>query len=234
MEEELKRSFEEKGLLPAVVQEAASGRVLMLAYMNEEAWRKTLETGETHFWSRSRQRLWRKGETSGHCQAVQRIYYDCDADTLLVQVIQTGVACHTGQESCFYREILLPPGAGAGAPGDGVPAWAGQQGPPAGAAILEAVYRVIQERKDQKRSDSYVCRLWEKGKDQIQKKVIEEAAEVLMSSAVGDRAGLVYEMADLWFHALVLLGYWEIAPEEIYAELGRRFGKSGIREEKQP
>lgn len=231
MEGDLKSSFEKVGLLPAVVQDAVTGRVLMLAYMNEEALRRTLETGETHFWSRSRQRLWRKGETSGHCQAVQRIYYDCDADTLLVQVIQKGVACHTGQESCFYREVpLLSQGAGEqGSKGDGGPRKEEARPPE---AILGAIYQVIQERKSQKRTDSYVCRLWEKGKDHIQKKVIEEAAEVLMSSTAGDREGLVYEMADLCFHALVLLGYWDIAPDEIYAELRRRFGKSGIREER--
>lgn len=228
MEGDLKSSFEKAGLLPAVVQDAVTGRVLMLAYMNEEALRKTLETGQTHFWSRSRQRLWRKGETSGHGQEVQKIYYDCDADTLLVQVIQRGVACHTGQESCFYREIpLLSPSA---PPPLNTPKGAG--GPPT-EAILGAIYQVIQERKGQKKTDSYVCRLWEKGKDHIQKKVIEEAAEVLMSSTAGDREGLVYEMADLWFHALVLLGYWDIAPEEIYSELGRRFGKSGIRGERE-
>lgn len=230
MEGDLKSSFEKAGLLPAVVQDAVTGRVLMLAYMNEEALRRTLETRETHFWSRSRQRLWRKGETSGHVQEVQRVYYDCDADTLLVQVIQKGVACHTGQESCFYREIpLLSPSAPPPPP---LPPPGREELPPS-EAILGAIYQVIQERKGQNRKDSYVCKLWEKGKDYIQKKVIEEAAEVLMSSTAGDREGIIYEMADLWFHALVLLGYWDIPPAEIYGELERRFGKSGIRGERE-
>lgn len=206
--------FAGKGLLPAIIQDAASGRVLMLAYMNQDALRLTLETGETHFWSRSRQQLWRKGETSGHQQRVREIDYDCDADALLIQVEQAGVACHTGHPTCFYRRLFS----------------AESVSPPSSASILDAVFEVIEQRKTHRKDDSYVCRLMEKGKEAIQKKVIEEAAEVLMSSAQGDIAGVVYETADLYFHTLVLLGYWNISPREVYAELAKRFGKSGIRE----
>ena len=206
-------NFDERGLLPAVIQDTVSGQVLMLAYMNQESLRLTLETGETYFWSRSRQRLWRKGETSGHRQRVREVYYDCDADALLVQVEQTGVACHTGHPTCFYRSLSCI---------DPFP-------PLPSSSVLDAVSEVIEQRKVQKKEDSYICQLLEKGKNAVQKKLIEEAAEVIMSSAEEDPSGVVYEMADLYFHSLVLLGYWNISPQEVYAELARRFGKPGIR-----
>ena len=208
--------FGADGLLPAIVQDATDGTVLMLAYMNQEALDATLRTGYTHFWSRSRQALWKKGETSGNVQRVMAIHYDCDSDALLIKVAQHNVACHTGQRSCFYRTLALP--AAAVAEGPQTPL----------AEVLAAVYRLILLRRDTGTPDSsYVRRLFERGQDGIAKKVVEEAAEVLLASKNAVASEVVYEMADLWFHALVLLGYHTIHPDEVLRELHRRLGLPG-------
>jgi phosphoribosyl-AMP cyclohydrolase / phosphoribosyl-ATP pyrophosphohydrolase len=208
--------FGPDGLLPAIVQDATDSTVLMLAYMNQEALDLTLRTGYTHFWSRSRQALWKKGETSGNVQQVVAIHYDCDNDALLIKVAQHNVACHTGQRSCFYRTLALPGPAAAEEP----------QRPLA--EVLAAVYQLILLRRDLGTpADSYVKRLFESGQDGIAKKVVEEAAEVLLASKNVAASEIVYEMADLWFHALVLLGYHTIHPDEVLRELHRRFGLSG-------
>ncbi|MFQ5559260.1 MAG: bifunctional phosphoribosyl-AMP cyclohydrolase/phosphoribosyl-ATP diphosphatase HisIE [Nitrospinota bacterium] len=204
--------FDEKGLIPAIVQDAKSGDVLMLAYMNKESIAKTIETGYTHFFSRSRNRLWKKGETSGHLQKVQKMYADCDKDTVLIKVMQTGVACHTGSWSCFSEEV-----------------WSGGEAPDpsAGAGIIDSVHKVILSRKESGQDDSYVASLFKKGEDSILKKIGEEAGEVIIASKNADRDEIVWEVADLWFHSLVLLGFHTITPEDIYAELKKRFGKKG-------
>ncbi len=213
--------FDEHGLIPAIAQDALNGQVLMHAYMNAEALARTRETGLAHYYSRSRGRLWRKGEESGHVQRVRAILYDCDQDALLLKVDQVVAACHTGNRSCFYREL----------PADdarGVEAEDRRFDPAAvysGLGILLEVYAVIQDRKVRAPEGSYVASLFSKGSDQILKKIAEEAAEVLLAAKAGDRKQIVYEMADLWFHALVLLAEREISPEEIAQELGRRFGK---------
>ncbi len=201
-------AFGSDGLVPAVVQEAETGEVLMVAWMNEEALRKTLETRRTHFWSRSRQALWEKGETSGHRQRVDAVYADCDRDTLLVLVHQDGVACHTGSRTCFFTRL-----DGTG-PAPEVDA--------AGSAILETVERVIQSRRAEPREGSYVSRLLGKGDPGILKKVGEEAAEVVVAAATESPDRLVAEVADLWFHTLVLLGARGIPVRRIFAELARR------------
>jgi phosphoribosyl-ATP pyrophosphohydrolase/phosphoribosyl-AMP cyclohydrolase len=211
--------FDANGLIPAIAQDAGNGQVLMHAYMNAEALARTMETGLAHYYSRSRRRLWRKGEESGHVQRVREILYDCDADTLLLKVDQDVAACHTGHRSCFYRTL-----------GSAVPAEAaGLRFDPgavyAGLGILADVYGVILDRKSQAPEGSYVASLFAKGRDQILKKILEEAAEVLTASKDGDRKQLIYEMADLWFHTLVLLAEHDVRPEEIAEELGRRFGK---------
>lgn len=202
--------FDEAGLVPAVVQERGSGRVLMVAYMNRESLALTLKTGFTHFFSRSRRALWKKGETSGHTQAVVSIRLDCDGDALVVEAEQSGPACHTGEPSCFFRRI------------DGqrlVHAPAEVTG-----AVLDRVYRVIRDRKAHPVDGSYVAGLFAEGLDSILKKVAEEAGEVMLASKNGGRDQIVWEIADLWFHSLVALGYHEISPTMIYQELERRFG----------
>ena len=207
--------FGPDGLLPAIIQDADDGTVLMLAYMNQEALTMTLNTGHTHFWSRSRQALWKKGETSGNVQRVRAVYYDCDRDTLLIQVLQHNVACHTGQRSCFYRAIV--PAAEETKEGIQHPL----------SEVLAALYKLILVRRDTGETSSYVKRLFERGQDLMGKKVIEEAAEVVLASKNGDLPAVVYEMADLWFHALVLLSYHQIHPHEVFRELHRRLGKPG-------
>ena len=215
--------FGTDGLVPAIVQDASDGAVLMLAYMNRDALDLTLETGYTHFWSRSRQRLWKKGETSGHVQRVLSVRYDCDGDAILMQVEQTNVACHTGQRSCFFRSVALdtPPSSAA----DGLAAET--EAGPAVTELLDALYELILLRRDAGDHSSYVQRLFQRGQDVMCKKVAEEAAEVLLASKNGDASELIYEMADLWFHALVLLGHHTIHPREVLRELQRRFGQPG-------
>jgi len=211
--------FGPDGLLPAIVQDVTDGTVLTLAYMNEEALELTRRTGYTHFWSRSRQTLWHKGETSGNVQRVVSMFYDCDGDALLVQVQQHNVACHTGQRSCFYRALPLSEAVSAASEAENTI--------PAPTAILDALYHLILTRRDTGADTSYVKKLFQRGQDVMCKKVAEEAAEVLLASKNGSPAEIVYEMADLWFQALGLLGHHTIHPHEVLRELQRRFGQPG-------
>jgi phosphoribosyl-ATP pyrophosphohydrolase/phosphoribosyl-AMP cyclohydrolase len=199
--------FDERGLVPAIVQEADTGEVLMVAWMDRAALDATLRTGLSHFWSRSRRRLWQKGETSGHVQHVERVYADCDADVLLVQVHQEGVACHTGHRTCFFTALGGEAGAGVTAP----------------ATMLERLERTIASRKASPSSGSYVAGLLAKGEAAVCRKIGEEAAEVMTAAlgGEGDRR-VVEETADLWFHTLVLLGARGIALQEVLQELARR------------
>lgn len=223
--------FDEKGLVPAIVQEE-NGQVLMLAYMNEESLQKTIETGYTWFFSRSRQKLWQKGETSGNVQQVKEISYDCDGDTLLVRVHQTGVACHTGSYTCFSGRRL----------GENNKSVAVIQPEPQNgiAEILNDLYKVIQDRRVNPVEGSYTNYLFDKGHDKILKKVGEEAVETVIASKNMDRHEVIYEMGDLWYHCLVLLAFHNIPPDEIFRELFERHngaqyhkfeGKTGIRPE---
>lgn len=208
--------FNEQGLVPAIIQQAETGTVLMLAYMNQESLAKTIKTGVTWFYSRSRQSLWQKGETSGHVQKVQDIYYDCDADTLLIEVEQTGAACHEGTLSCFSRklgeeeierELLVDTSSVYGQSVSGV---------------LQELYHIINERKMNPKEGSYTTYLFEKGQDKILKKVGEEAAETIIASKNNDKQELISEMSDLWYHCLVLLANHEVTPTELMAELQKR------------
>jgi len=212
--------FDANGLIPAVAQDAENGDVLMHAYMNAEAVARTLETGLAHYYSRSRGRIWCKGEESGHVQRIREIRYDCDADTLLLRVEQEVAACHTGNRSCFYRVLTAEGSNGIGS-GD-------RRFDPTevyrGFGILASLFAVIEERRQARPAGSYVASLFATGEDQIRKKVAEEAAEVLLASKGANRAQVVYKMADLWFHSLVLLAQHGIRPEEIAGELGRRSG----------
>lgn len=208
-----KIKFDQQGLVPAVVQDAASGTVLMLAYMNAAALEKTLATGVTWFYSRSRQCLWQKGETSGHVQKVKEIYYDCDADTLLIKAEQLGAACHEGTFSCFSRRLDGgQPERDTTAAADYRPAM----------TVLYDLYNVINDRKANPREGSYTTYLFTKGRDKILKKVGEEAAETIIASKNAAKEEILYEMADLWYHCLVLLAHHDITPTELFAELQSR------------
>jgi phosphoribosyl-ATP pyrophosphohydrolase/phosphoribosyl-AMP cyclohydrolase len=202
-------NWNEQELIPAIVQDANTGQVLMLAYMNAESLQRTLETGQTWFWSRSRRELWPKGATSGNTQRVIEIRYDCDADTLLVRVEPAGPACHTGQQSCFYRR--LPDGAEVGAP-------------PASGGVLAHLEAVVQDRKANPQPGSYTCQLLDDGLPRILKKVGEEAVEVLIAAQSEGDERLVSELADLAYHALVLLAASDLSWADVEAELARRFG----------
>lgn len=200
--------FDERGLMPAIVQDVDTKEVLMLAYMNDESLRKTLSTGETWFWSRSRKELWHKGETSGHIQKVKSINYDCDGDTLLIQVEQVGVACHTGARSCFFNLLYL---------------YEEERGEKIDSDIIERLYEIITDRKVNPKENSYTNYLLDEGLDKILKKVGEEAAEVIIAAKNPDRDELIYETGDLLYHLLVLLNKKDVVPKEIFAELGNRF-----------
>ena len=190
-------------LIPAVVQEYDTGRVLTLAYVNRESLEEMEKTGETHFWSRSRNRLWHKGETSGNVQKVRRTAYDCDRDALLIQVNQRGTgACHTGQYSCFGDE---------GAPFD----------------ILNQIHAQIRNRKDHPREGSYTNYLLNQGIDKIAKKVMEEAAETIIAAKNGDGPGLIEEIADLAYHVLVLMFDRGLTPGDIREKLAERHRVEG-------
>lgn len=204
--------FDEKGLIPAIVQDVKTEAVLMLAYMNEESLARTTETGYTWFWSRSRQELWNKGATSGHVQKVHSITYDCDGDTLLVKVEQTGNACHEGSFSCFNYP-LWNDGSGRNLPvvtETSLP------------SVISELYNVIQEKKEHGGEKSYTKYLFMSGQDKILKKVGEEAAETIIASKNNDSQEVIYEMSDLWYHCLVLLAFHNITPSEMLSELGSR------------
>lgn len=211
-----KIKFDERGLVPAIIQDHQNGRVLMMAYMNAEALQKTLETGRTWFYSRSRQSLWMKGETSGHVQAVKEILFDCDEDTLLIKVEQTGSACHTGHYSCFYRnekgEDVLP---GTFDPDQ---VYSTKAGP----GILYELYDVIVGREQNRPAGSYTTYLFDKGLDKILKKVGEENAEVIIAAKNRDKKELTYEASDLLYHLLVLLVEQGLNLEDIFTELKSR------------
>ena len=212
-----KVKYDEKGLVPAVIQDEKTKTVLMVAYMNQESLEKTLEEGYTNFYSRSRQQLWKKGETSGHVQKVKEVLYDCDKDTLLFKVEQTGAACHEGRFSCF-RPFDESEAELDDKPED----------------IISGLYDIIKSRKTdlkegkydldkvEKKQSSYTAYLFQQGQDKILKKVGEESAETIIASKNNAQKELVYEMSDLWYHCLVLLNYHDIEINEIFTELNSR------------
>lgn len=192
--------YNEDGLVPAIAQDIGTGQVLMLAYMNEEAVRLTLEKGIAHYYSRTRKELWLKGETSGNIQEVKGFYYDCDGDTILLKVNQTGVACHTGKYSCFYNEV---------------------KNSSTYENTMADLYKVILDRKNHPIEKSYTNYLFNEGIDKILKKVGEEAAEVIIG-AKNNPEELIYESSDLIYHLLVLLVNEGITLGDIYEELNKR------------
>lgn len=198
--EELK--FDEKGLIPAIVVDAVSKKVLTLAYMNEESLRITMEKKKTCFYSRSRQELWLKGETSGNYQNVVSITADCDKDALVVVVEKEGPACHTGAESCFFN-----------------PVWESDERQE---FSLQGLFELIEGRKKEKKEGSYTTYLFEKGLDKILKKIGEESTEVIIAAKAEDKKETVYEIADLAYHTLVLMIQAGISLEDIHKELASR------------
>lgn len=212
--------FDQQGLLPAVVQDWLDGTVLMLGYMNQEALARTVAARTVHFWSRSRNKLWEKGESSGHKLHVKALFVDCDQDTVLVKAQPIGPTCHTGERACFFSRL------------DEQGLVTEEKTQDAAGGILESVLRTILARRANPQAGSYTTKLFEGGHDKILKKVAEEAGEVLLASKGGKKEEIVYEVADLFFHTLMVLGYHGLTLQEIYEELGRRFGKSGLRSEK--
>ncbi len=194
-------TFDEKGLIPAIVTDADSGKVLTLAYMNKESLRISMEKGLTCFWSRSRQELWLKGETSGNYQHIVSITADCDGDALVVAVNKDGPACHTGSDSCFTRPVW----------GEGEEKFS-----------MQGLYDLLKERDEQRPEGSYTTYLFEKGLDKILKKVGEECTEVIIAGKAEDKAETVYELADLAYHAMVLMVRLGITVEEVEGELASR------------
>lgn len=189
------------GLIPAIVQDHYSKKVLMLAYMNAESLDITIKEGKTCFYSRSRKCLWRKGETSGNTQQVVSIRTDCDKDTLLIDVIKSGPACHTGSETCFFEDIVAPETE---------------------EFSYEGLYKMLVGRKVEKKEGSYTTYLFEKGIDKILKKVGEECTEVIIGAKGGDKAETVYEIADLLYHITVMMIEMGISLDEVTAELAKR------------
>lgn len=245
--------FDQNGLIPAIAQDHHTGRILMVAWMNREALQLTAQNNRGVYFSRSRNRLWHKGEESGHYQDVHEIRLDCDADVIVLQITQHGgIACHTGRESCFYR-ILTPHG------------WqivdAVQKDPQAiygdnqaqktlavsteqqltqreSVDVLAHLAGVMQARKQASEDQSYVASLYHKGLNKILEKVGEESTETILAAkdcaihlnAQEYQDELIYETADLWFHSIVMLGYFDIAPQQVLDELARRMGLSGLDE----
>lgn len=208
--------YDERGLIPTVVQDAETQEVLTLAYMNRESLRKTCETGETWFWSRSRGELWHKGATSGNTQRVAEIIADCDKDALLVRVHPTGPACHTGQHSCFHHHLVSN----------------GAENQPTIGSMLEKLYAVIASRKRERPTGSYTTYLFERGLDKILKKIGEESAETIIAAKNGVRQQIVLETSDLLYHLLVMLVECDVSPDEIAEELARRAKASAQKETK--
>ena len=195
--------FDEKGLIPAVVVDYQTNEVLTVAYMNKESLEISIREGRTCFWSRSRQELWRKGETSGNVQHIVKIDCDCDMDALTVYVKKEGPACHTGKESCFFNNVYT---------NDEI----------APAFSLEGLASLIEGRKTDKKEGSYTTYLFEKGIDKILKKVGEECTEVIIGAKAGDKAETVYEISDLVYHVLVLMVEMGISIDDIKKELASR------------
>ncbi len=214
-----KLKYNEKGLIPAVVQDLNTEQILMLAYMNKESLKKSIESGETWFYSRSRQKLWHKGATSGNRQKIDEIYYDCDADALLVRVRPVGPACHTGEQSCFYRKLIANNKTNNKIKNKTKNT---NEKFNEESLLINSLHNIILARKKEMPEGSYTTYLFEKGIDKILKKVGEEATEVIIAAKNEAKAELIYETADLIYHLLVLMVEKETTPREIAIELAGR------------
>ena len=206
-------------LLPVIVQDNANNEVLMMAYMDKQALELSLTTKTAHYFSRTKQRIWKKGESSGHTQKIHSFSLDCDNDTLLIKVTQEGVACHTGRRSCFFTELE-----------SGETTSEVEVNTDAMYGVIDTLYHTIQERKNADPSSSWTAKLFAKGDNTILKKVVEEAGEFSFAYKDNDETEMVYEAADLTYHMLVALAAKNISPDRIKQELARRFDISGIAE----
>jgi phosphoribosyl-ATP pyrophosphohydrolase/phosphoribosyl-AMP cyclohydrolase len=211
--------WEKCELLPVIVQDNSNNEVLMMAYMDKEALKLSLETKIAHYFSRSKQRIWKKGESSGHTQEIHSFNLDCDNDTLLIKVTQEGVACHTGRRSCFFTELE------SGESNSEVKVDTKQM-----YGVIDTLYHTIQERKNADPSTSWTAKLLSKGENTILKKVVEEAGEFSFAYKDNDKGEMIYEAADLIYHMLVALASKNISPDRIKQELASRFNMSGIAE----
>lgn len=198
-------TYDDKGLIPAIIQEYDTGEVLMMAFMNQDSLGRTIESGRTWFWSRSRQELWNKGATSGHYQEVRRITYDCDLDCLLILVDQEGPACHTNEHTCFHRALD------------------GSELRPAAFEILTRLFETVKQRREQRPGGSYTAGLFASGTDTILEKVDEESSELIVAAKGGDRGEVVHEAADLLYHMVVLLAQAGVGFDEVREELLKRW-----------
>lgn len=211
------------GLIPAVAQDYKTQEVLMLGFMNQEALNLSLQSGFAHYFSRSKQRIWKKGEQSGHTQKIHALALDCDKDSLLLQVEQEGVACHTGAKSCFYRTISISDSMIK----ENYDSTLNTQ---AIYGAVDTLYHTLLERKGADAKTSYTAKLYHKGENTIAKKIVEEAAELGFAIKDRDSKEIIYEAADLLYHALVGLSYRDVSPDLVRQEIVRRFGLSGIAE----
>ena len=214
-----KVDWQKQELLPVIVQDESSNEVLMMAYMNKEALTLSLETKKAHYFSRTKQRIWMKGESSNNLQHISSFFIDCDNDTLLIKVKQDGVACHTGRKSCFFTEL-----------DSGKIVSEVEQNLDEAYGVIDQLYHTILERKNADPTTSWTAKLLSKGENTILKKVVEEAGEFSFAIKDDDTDESIYEAADLTYHVLVALAYKNISPDRIKQELARRFGMSGIAE----
>lgn len=210
---------ETDGLVPVIAQDATTNEVLMLAYMNEEALNLTLQTNIAHYFSRSKQRIWKKGESSGHLQHIKNIMVDCDNDTILLKVEQIGVACHTGRKSCFFTDLQ-----------SNKTIHKVEVNTTAAYGVVDTLYHTICEKKDDNPNTSYTAKLLKGKQNSMLKKIVEEAAELTFAVKDDSKEEIIYETADLLYHCLVALASKNISPDRVKQELARRFNMSGIEE----
>ena len=232
--------WDKSPLMPAIVQDSSTKEVLMLAFMDKQALGLTLESGYMHYFSRSKNRIWKKGERSGHTQKVESIALDCDNDALLFTITQVGAACHTGHKSCFFHKLdssklsaleskTLESSALDSSPKAHTSDLSQTYGIQA-YDIMDTLYHTLLERKSAPESSSYTASLYAKGVNGFGKKIVEEAGEVVLALKDRDSTQIVYECADLLYHTLVGLAYYNIHPEQVLAELQKRLGLSGLEE----
>lgn len=211
----------QNGLIPAIAQDYQTNEVLMLAFMNKEALELSLQSGYAHYFSRTKNRLWKKGEQSGHTQEIIECYLDCDKDTLLLKVKQKGVACHTGNQTCFFNQITL----------DSIVQKSSKTIDTSNLyGAIDTLYHTLLERKNSDPKTSYTASLYHKGENTIAKKIVEEAAELGFAIKDKNAKEIIYEAADLLYHSLVGLAYRDLSPDLVKQEIIRRFGLSGIEE----
>ena len=221
MQDILKKiDFEKQdGLVPVVTQDSETNEVLMLAYMDKEAVQLTLETNYAHYFSRSKQRIWKKGESSNHTQEIKSIKIDCDNDTILLKVIQNGVACHTGRKSCFFTDLSTNTITEKVSVDTSITY-----------GVIDTLYHTILEKKNSDPKKSYTAKLMQGKENSMLKKIVEESGEFTFAIKDNDTEEIIYECADLVYHALVALASKNISPDRVKQELTRRFGLSGIEE----